>query len=168
MCRAAFRLFAAASLALFAAERAAAQAGGVTVAVFPFENAGAYGEDRTAVEARRVAIAAMFATELGARPGIRTVDPREAGRALGGLPQRVDAATAARAARQLGARYAVTGSFVDHFGRFRLNAQLVDARSGAIVRVFSNDDPALQRRDHLPRMVQAQAERIATELSSEQ
>ena len=73
----------------------------------------------------------------------------------------LDAGTAARVAGELGAQYAVTGSFVDHFGRLRVNAQLVDVRRGAIVRAFTNDDPSLQRREDLPEIVHLQAERIA-------
>jgi TolB-like protein len=56
---------------------------------------------------------------------------------------------------------------VDHFGRLRVNAQLVDVRRGAIVRAFTNDDPSLQRRDDLPEIVRLQAERIAKAVTSD-
>ncbi|MGH7629775.1 MAG: hypothetical protein ACREOF_10425 [Gemmatimonadales bacterium] len=165
-------LLLAAALLAGTGARASAQAGGVTVAVFRFGNAGAYGESRDRTEARRLRIGTMLASELELQPGIRTIHPRETWAATGqervGRGGRVDAATASRVARELGARYAVTGSFVDHFGRLRVNAQLVDARSGAIVKVFTNEDPALQRREDLPRIVQAQAVRIAKAVTSDE
>ena len=145
---------------------------GVTVAVFRFGNAGAYGESRDTTEARRLRIGTMLASQLDSQPGIRTIPPRQTWAAVGekrvGRGGRVDAATASRVARELGAQYAITGSFVDHFGRLRVNAQLVDVRSGAIVKVFTNDDPALQRRENLPEIVQAHAANIARAVSEKQ
>jgi hypothetical protein len=55
---------------------------------------------------------------------------------------------------------------VDHFGRFRLNVEIVDGESGAIVKVVSNDDRALQRREDLQRIVQMEAARIAELLTA--
>ena len=146
---------------------ASAQTGSVTIAVFRFGNAGAYGESRDTTEARRLRIGTMLASELEHQPGIKAITPRQTWAAAGEdsagarRGRRIDAATATRVARELGAQYAVTGSFIDHFGRLRVNAQLVDVRSGAIVRVFTNDDPALQRRENLPAIVSAQAASIA-------
>jgi TolB-like protein len=150
---------------------ALAQVGGVTIAVFRFGNAGAYGESRDTTEARRLRIGAMLASELEMQPGIKTIHPRQTWAATGqggaGRGGRIDAATAARVAKELGAQYAITGSFVDHFGRLRVNAQLVDVRTGAIVKVFTNNDPALQRREELPAIVSAQAVDIARAVSGE-
>jgi TolB-like protein len=136
-----------ATAALPAAGAAAfAQTVNVTIAVFRFGNAGAYGESRDLTEARRLRIGTMLASELATQPGITAINPRQTWAAVGqdgaGRGGRIDAATASRVARELGAQYAVTGSFVDHFGRLRVNAQLVDVKSGAIVKVFTNDDPA--------------------------
>ena len=160
-------LFATAALA--AADVASAQTGGVTIAVFRFGNEGAYGENRDTTEARGLRIGTMLASELEMQPGIKTIHPRQTWAATGqantGRGGRIDAETASRVAKELGAQYAITGSFVDHFGRLRVNAQLVDVRSGAIVKVFTNDDPALQRRENLPDIVHAQATRIAQAVS---
>ena len=149
-----------------------AQTVNVTIAVFRFGNAGAYGESRDTTEARRLRIGTMLASALETRPGINAINPRQTWAAVGqegaGRGGRIDAATAARVARELGAQYAVTGSFVDHFGRLRVNAQLVDVKSGAIVKVFTNNDPASQRRENLPAIVQAQAADIAQAVSSKQ
>jgi hypothetical protein len=151
---------------------AVAQASDVTIAVFRFGNAGAYGESRDTTEARRLRIGRMLASELELQPGIRTIYPRQTAAAMrpdsaGRRGRRIDAATASRVARELGAQYAVTGSYVDHFGRIRVNAQLVDARSNTIVKVFTNDDPALQRREDLQEIVRAQAIRIAQAVNGE-
>jgi hypothetical protein len=162
-------------LGLASAGGAAAQTGGVTIAVFRFGNAGAYGETHDTTEARRLRIGTMLASELETQPGIRSIHPRQTWAAMGPdsisreswrRGRRVDAGTAARVAGQLGAQYAVTGSFVDHFGRLRVNAQLVDVRRGAIVRAFTNEDPGLQRREDLPEIVRRQAERIARAVTS--
>jgi TolB-like protein len=158
--------------ALPAASRALAQTGSVTIAVFRFGNAGAYGETRDTTEARRLRIGTMLASELEMQPGIKTIHPRQtwaaAGQESAGRGGRIDAATASRVARELGAQYAITGSFVDHFGRLRVNAQLVDVRSGTIVKVFTNHDPALQRRDKLPAIVSEQAAQIAKQVTTAQ
>jgi hypothetical protein len=161
-------LLAAAALSA-AGNGASAQAGGVTIAVFRFGNAGAYGESRDKTLARQLRIGTLLASELEAHPGVRTIHPRQTWAAAGpshtGRGGRIDAATASQVARELGAQYAITGSFVDHFGRLRVNSQLVDARSGTIVKVFTNADPDLQRRDKLPEIVRAQAVDIAREVS---
>jgi hypothetical protein len=73
----------------------------------------------------------------------------------------VDAATASQIAKAAGAGYAVTGSFVDFYGKIRINARLVDARSGQIVMVVSNDDPTLQDRARLGAIIQSVSEKLA-------
>jgi hypothetical protein len=83
-------------------------------------------------------------------------------RAQGTAPaRRIDAATAAEVGKALGARWAVTGTFADFYGKFRLNARLVDTRNGQILEVVSNDDPKLQDRAQLSAIVQAVADKLA-------
>jgi TolB-like protein len=132
------------------------------VAVLAFENAGSFGQDTAAAERLRLQLPALFASELGRHPGLTVVDRSTAGDRAG----HVDVARAVQHARDAGARYAVTGNFVDHFGRFRLNVEIVDGESGAIVKVVSNDDRALQRREDLQRIVQMEAARIAELLTA--
>jgi hypothetical protein len=74
--------------------------------------------------------------------------------------QHVDAATAAQVAKAATARYAVTGSFADFYGKFRINARLVDAESGQIIKVVSNDDPKLQDRAQLAVIIQTVAQKL--------
>jgi tetratricopeptide (TPR) repeat protein len=75
----------------------------------------------------------------------------------------VDAATAARVGKQVGARYAVTGNFADFYGKFRLDARIVDTESGQILKVVSNNDPKLQDRADLYRIVQLVAHKVLAE-----
>jgi TolB-like protein len=130
----------------------------VSVAVLAFQDAGAFGQDEAATERLRTQLPAQLVAALGQQPGIVAID--RSGQSVG-ADGHVDAAGAARLARQAGARYAVTGNFLDHFGRFRLNCEIVDAENGRIIKVITNEDPALQRRDRLPQIVQMEAARIA-------
>ena len=79
---------------------------------------------------------------------------------------RVDAATAAQVGKEAGARYAVTGSFADFYGKFRVDARVVDAQSGQILKVVSNDDPALQDRADLYRIIQIVGDKIIVAAAS--
>ena len=57
-------------------------------------------------------------------------------------------------------RYVVTGSFADFYGKFRINARVVDGQSGEIVKVVSNEDPKLQDRAQLAAILQLVSDRI--------
>ena len=74
--------------------------------------------------------------------------------------RRIDAASATQVAKAAGARYVVTGSFADFYGKFRINARVVDGESGEIVKVVSNEDPKLQDRAQLAAILQLVSERI--------
>lgn len=144
--------------ALLLARSAAAQEP-VSIAVLPFENGGSYGQDKSVFEALEGSIQAALVTELGRFPGARAVErsaPRTAGTAT-----RLDAGAAARIGRDAGTRYVVFGNFIDHYGRFRLNARLVDVATGEIVKVASNDDAELQDRRELARIIRTVAADIA-------
>ena len=146
------------------APSAAAQAGTARFAVLPFENTGSYGQDKEVFAGLELGLPVLLGGAIDRHPGADIVPDgqlRAAVRALElGPGQRVDAASAARLGKETGARYTVTGSFADFYGKFRINARLVDARSGEIVKVVSNDDPKLQDRAQLAAIVQSVAERI--------
>src|SRR5688500_8454996 len=134
--------------ALFAVRPAAAQS--TTIAVLPFANGGSYGQDKAAFEALETGIQAALVTEHGRNAAARVIErsaPGESG-------ARLDASSAAAAGKAAGARYVVFGNFIEHYGRFRLNARIVDTESGEIVRVVTNDQPDLQDRRDLTRIVQ--------------
>jgi hypothetical protein len=54
----------------------------------------------------------------------------------------------------------VTGSFADFYGKFRINARVVDAGTGRILEVVSNDDPQLQDRARLAAIIHRLSELI--------
>lgn len=143
---------------------AAAQTGSVVIAVLPFEDRGSYGQDKEVFRALELGIPAALTVELGKHPGVRTVDRARIGRALKnenlGTDARVDAATAARVGSESGARYAITGNFADFYGKFRIDARIVDVASGQILKVVSNNDPSLQDRADLSRIIRDLAGRL--------
>lgn len=151
-----------ASLA-FAAS-AAAQSDAIVIAVLPFEDRGSYGQDKEVFRALELGIPAALSAGLGRHPRVRLADRARIARALKaqnlGPDARVDAASAARAGSEAGARYAVTGNFADFYGKFRIDARIVDVGSGRILEVVSNNDPALQDRAQLSRIIQTLAEKV--------
>jgi TolB-like protein len=145
----AFRMLA---LVVFAAGPAMAQTKQVVIAVLPFEDRGSY-------------------SELSEHSELRLADRNQVAQALQsqglGPNARVDAATAAKVGKQVGARYAVTGNFADFYGKFRLDARVVDTDNGQIVKVVSNDDPRLQDRADLFRIIQIVAHRVLAEATGQ-
>jgi TolB-like protein len=130
------------------------QAAPPTVVVLTFENGGSYGLDSLDFSGLGRAIPATLTADLALNPGLRTVDRGDAQRAVDrdGLSRggRVDAASAARIGKQLGAGYVVTGTFVDYYGRMRIDARLIDAGTGAILEVVSSGQ---RPRAELPQMI---------------
>jgi len=141
-----------------------AQDAGRGLAVLPFENTGSYGQDKEVSDALQLGIPAMLASALAAHPGLRVADPARVRRELEtqhlGPDGRIDAATAGQVGKAVGARYSVTGSFADFYGKFRINARVVDAQTGEILKVVSNDDPTLQDRAQLAAILQLVGERV--------
>ena len=145
---------------------AMAQGGNARIAVLPFENTGSYGQDKEVFEALELGLAAMIARAIDRHPGADVVQQAQLGEVMRkldlGPAQRVDAASAAQVGKGTGARYTVTGSYADFYGKFRINARLVNAESGEIVKVVSNDDAKLQDRAQLAAIVQAVGEKITS------
>lgn len=134
------------------------------IVVLPFENSGSYGQDKENFEALEAGLPAILAATLAAHPGARVADEGRVPEAMGHLQlgpgRRIDAASASQIAKAAGARYAVTGSFADFYGKFRINARVVDAQSGEILKVVSNDDPKLQDRAQLGAIIQLVGDRV--------
>jgi TolB-like protein len=149
--------------ALAAGHPLAAQSG-ARFAVLPFENTGSYGQDKEVFEGLELGLPALLASALDRHPVADAVPRAPLLESMRkhelGPSQRVDAAAAAQVGRATGARFAVTGSFADFYGKLRVNARLVDVKSGEIVKVVSNDDPGLQDRAQLAAIIQAVAERL--------
>jgi TolB-like protein len=103
------------------------------VAVFPFVDGGSFGMEAEDLSALQVGLQQLFMTELGINSNLRIVE-RAALRQLMeeqdlGGSGRVDATTAARVGRIVGARYAVLGGFMDAAGRFRIDARVIDTET---------------------------------------
>jgi TolB-like protein len=141
----------------------AQQSGPIVIAVLPFEDRGSYGQDKEVFRALELGIPATFAAELSRHPRLRVVDRARIGQVLQaqnlGPNARVDAATAAKVGGEAGARYAITGNFADFYGKFRIDARVVDVGNGQILKVVSNNDPNLQDRADLSRIIQSLAEK---------
>jgi TolB-like protein len=135
-----------------------------TIVVLPFENSGSYGQDREAFDALEVGLPAILAATLAAHPSVTVVDRGRLDQTLAqqklAAAHRLDAGSATEIAKATGARYAVSGSFADFYGKISINARVVDAQTGQIRKVVSNDDPKLQDRAQLGAIVQVIAERI--------
>ena len=146
-----------------------AQGRPVTIAVLPFGDRGSFGEDKEILQALRLGIPATIAGDLRGHPDLRLVEPPRVQQALQqqklGTAERIDAAMAARVGKEVGARYAVTGSFSDFYGKFRLDARIVDVESGQILKVVSNSDPTLQDRADLYRIVRAVGHKVLAEVN---
>jgi TolB-like protein len=151
----------------FAAIEVPAQKAPVVVAILPFEDRGSYGQDKEIFRALQLGIPATIASELSGHSELRLADRNRVAQALrgeqAGPDSRLDAATAARIGTEVGARYAVTGNFSDFYGKIRLDARIVDAASGQIVKVVSNKDPRLQDRSNLYQIIQAVGHQVLAE-----
>jgi TolB-like protein len=112
------------------------------IAVMPFQNGGSYGRDKEDFDALQVGIPAMLMSELSRNPGARVVDRSDINRILQeqnlATEGRVDAATAARVGKLVGARYMIMGTFIDHYGRMRIDARIVDVETSEILKVVSS------------------------------
>jgi TolB-like protein len=107
------------------------------IAVFQFNNGGAYGTNAEDLAPLEVGLQELVLTELSMNTNLRVVDRvrlnemlQEQGLAASG---RVDATTAARIGRLVGARYAVTGGFIDNNGDFRMNGRIVNVETGEVL-----------------------------------
>ncbi len=119
------------------------------IAVFPFTNGGSFGRDKDDLSPLEVGVQQMLLTELAQNPSLRIVDRSALRQILEeqnlGTSGRVDAATAARVGKLVGARYAVTGGFIDLDGNFRLDGRVVDVETGEVL----NSQEVQAKRDEL-------------------
>lgn len=133
------------------------------LAVLPFENGGSFGQGQEDYDALRRGIAGILISELSQNNAIRLVDRAETQRILDeqalASAGRVDAATAAQVGKLVGARYMVTGTFIDLYGEFRLDARLINVETGEIMKVVRND-PQYKDVKQLYRVIQSVAQRL--------
>lgn len=142
----------------------AAQAGRPTVAILPLENGGSYGKDKEEFDALRRGLAGTLTSELARTGGgsVRMIDREQIQKLIdepGTATEKVDLATAARIGKSAGARFTVAGTFIDLYGDFRIDAQIIDVETGEVVKVVRSD-PKLADRGQMYRIVQSVADRI--------
>jgi TolB-like protein len=130
------------------------------IAVLPFNNGGSYGQQKEDFDALERGIAGMMISELSANAAARVVERQEIQRLLDeqnlGAQGRVEAATAAKIGKLVGARYMVMGTFVDFYGDFRIDVRLINTETGEVVRTESEK----MQRDHLFEMIRNVAVRL--------
>lgn len=133
------------------------------LAVLPFENGGSFGGQQGDYDALRRGIAGIMVSELSQNPSVRLVDRAEAQRILDeqelAASGRLDQSTAIRVGRLVGARYMITGTFIELNGEFRLDARLINVETGEIMKVVRND-PQYRTVSQLYRIIQSASERI--------
>ena len=119
------------------------------IAVLPFNNGGSYGQQKEDFDALERGIAGMMISELSANAAARVVERAEIQKLLDeqnlGAQGRVDAATAAKIGKLVGARYMVLGTFVDFYGDFRVDVRLINTETSEVVKTESER----MQRDHL-------------------
>lgn len=111
------------------------------VAVFPFTNGGSYGEDSENLESLTVGLQQMLLTELDQNQELRIVERSMLKEIMEeqdlGQTERVDPQTAAKIGKLVGAQYMVTGVFVDLYGKFRMDARIIDTETSEVIQTES-------------------------------
>jgi TolB-like protein len=139
-----------------------AQGSGPVVAVLPFENGGSYGRDKEDFDALKRGLAGTLMSELAASGSVQLVGREQVQKLIDGRGQsadKVDLAAAARVGKATGARFTVAATFIDLYGDFRIDAQIIDVTTGQVVTVVRSD-PKLVDRGQLYRIVQSVADRV--------
>lgn len=133
------------------------------IAVLPFENGGSYGQDKENFEALQKGIPGMLISELGQNPAARVVDRDNIEGLLKeqdlGKDGRVDAATAAKIGKLVGARYMITGTFTDLYGHFRADARIIDVETSEILKSVKTEG----KREELFKLIQGLSEKLMAE-----
>ena len=130
------------------------------IAVLPFNNGGSYGQQKEDFDALQRGIAGMMISELAQNPAARVVERQEIQRLVDeqnlAAQGRVEANSAAKIGKLVGARYMVMGTFVDFYGDFRVDVRLINAETGEVVKTESER----MQRDHLYDIIRNVAGRL--------
>ncbi len=107
------------------------------VGVLSFENGGSYGLESEDYQAFQVGLQQMLITELAVNSELRLVDRNRIQEVLTeidlGASGKVDANSAARIGKLVGARYMIMGGFIDWYSDFRFDARIVDVETSEII-----------------------------------
>jgi TolB-like protein len=108
------------------------------VAVLLFSHGGSFGQGREDITALEVGLQQLFIEELALNTNLRLVERTRLRELIAeqdlAAEGRVDARTAARLGQLVGARYVVTGSYLETGGRFHLGARIVDSETGELLK----------------------------------
>ncbi|MGD8276373.1 MAG: CsgG/HfaB family protein [Gemmatimonadota bacterium] len=114
------------------------------IAVFPFTNGGSYGTAKMDLDLLSVGIQQTLLTELKENSALRIIERSRMREVLAeqdlAASGRVDAETAAKVGKALGARYAITGVFIDLNGNFRMDGRIVDVETTEILKTAQVQD----------------------------
>jgi len=153
------------ALAAFAVPARAQQDTRPGVAVLAFENGGSYGLNKEDYDALQRGMAGMMISELAANNGWRVVERAQVQKLLDeqnlGTSGRVDAQTAAKIGKLVGAKYVVTGSFIDLSGDFRLDVRIVNGETSEIVKTESDH----MQREHLFDLIRNVAQKLMKDVN---
>ena len=130
------------------------------VAVMEFINGGSYGQDAEDFEALTLGLQQLMLTELSMNSNLRLVDRAHLKQIMEeqdlNVSGRVDANTAARLGRLVGARYMVMGSFTDLWGDMTMTANIVDTETGEIIKAEKAND----KREEIYQMMVELADKV--------
>jgi len=130
-------LFALGMAAALATPPAAAQDTRPGIGVLSFENGGSYGLESEDYDAFEVGLQQMLITELAINTDLRLVDRGRIQEVLGeidlGASGKVDANTAARIGKIVGAKYMIMGGFIDWYSDLRFDARIVEVETSEIM-----------------------------------
>ena len=130
------------------------------VAVLPFQQGISIGAEKETLDALSVGLQQILITELSQNEALRVVDRTVLRELMAeqdlGRAGRVDAATAAKIGKLVGARYVFTGGFNDVNGQFRLDGRVVDVETSEIIKA----DQVTDKRDNLYGIVMDMSQRI--------
>jgi TolB-like protein len=118
--------------------QAAAQDTRPGIAVLTLDNGGSVGQARENYEGLTVGLQQTLITELSVNPALRLVDRHQIAQLMQeqdlGATGRVDAQTAAKIGKLVGAKYVVLGSFIDLNGTFRMDGRIVNVETSEILK----------------------------------
>ena len=135
------------------------------IAVFAFTNGGSYGQQKEDYDALERGMAGMLISELAANPALRVVERENIQRLVDeqnlAASGRVDAQTASKIGKLVGARYAVMGDFIDLYGDFRVDVRVVNVETSEIIKT----EKATLQREHLFDLVRTIAAALNKDLN---
>ncbi|MFQ5703954.1 MAG: CsgG/HfaB family protein [Gemmatimonadales bacterium] len=109
------------------------------IGVLPFENGGSIGVDKEDLGAFSIGLQQMLITELAFNGQLRLVDRTNLKQLMEeqdlGKTGRVDAQTAAKIGKIVGAKYMILGGFIDWNADLRIDARVVDVETTEIIKV---------------------------------